>query len=232
MTEAEVPDEGGAAWRRLTSRRGGSRSGDDALTALADIGAVRRLLDQWELDAVRIARRRNKSWAEIATYLGVTRQSAWERWRDLDSEPERGTPTGRAEGVESAGPAGESAAVEVNEWERDLLDAGARDRRRRANVRVPSVIGLDWAAALRALSDKGLAAASADPDTALPDPAESGWFVTDQSPESGARVAGGSAVRLWLRRNDGGSGVREPRQPMPPLRSIPELPEPTGRTAS
>ncbi|MFF3569079.1 PASTA domain-containing protein [Nocardia jiangxiensis] len=225
MTKAEVPDEGGAAWRRLTSRRGGSRSGDDALTALADIGAVRRLLDQWELDAVRIARRRNKSWAEIATYLGVTRQSAWERWRDLDSEP---TP----EGVESSRPAAESAAVEVSEWERDLLEAGAPDRRRRANVKVPSVVGLDWAAALRALTGKGLAAASADPDAALPDPAESGWFVTDQSPESGARVAGGSAVRLWLRRNDGGSGVREPRQPMPPLRSIPELPEPTGRTAS
>ncbi|MBY8860722.1 PASTA domain-containing protein [Nocardia sp. CA2R105] len=225
MTKAEVPDEGGAAWRRLTSRRGGSRSGDDALTALADIGAVRRLLDQWELDAVRIARRRNKSWAEIATYLGVTRQSAWERWRDLDSEPAPG-------GVESSRPAVESAAAEVSEWERDLLEAGARDRRRRANVEVPSVVGLEWAAALRALTGKGLAPASADPDTALPDPAEAGWFVTDQSPESGARVAGGSAVRLWLRRNDGGSGVREPRQPMPPLRSIPELPEPTGRTAS
>ncbi len=228
MAKADVPDEGGAAWRRLTSRRGGPRTGDEALTALADIGAVRRLLDQWELGAVRIARRRDKSWAEIATYLGVTRQSAWERWRDLDSEPERGTSSGRTESIESADPAPES--VEVTEWERDLLDAGTR--RRRANVEVPSVVGLEWAAALHALTAKGLVAANADPDAPLPDAAESGWFVTDQSPESGARVSAGSAVRLWLRRN-GGAGVREPRQPSPPpLRSIPELPEPTGRAAS
>ncbi|WP_084530486.1 PASTA domain-containing protein [Nocardia miyunensis] len=227
MAKAEIPDEGGAAWRRLTSRRGGPRTGDDALTALADIGAVRRLLDQWELGAVRIARRGDKSWAEIATYLGVTRQSAWERWRDLDSEPERDT----AEDVESSGPAKESGEAEVTEWERDLLDAGARGRRRRANVVVPSVVGLEWAAALQALTGRGLAAANADPDAPLPDPGDSGWFVTDQSPESGARVSSGAAVRLWLRR-EGGAGVREPRQPMPPLRSIPELPEPTGRTAS
>jgi hypothetical protein len=37
-----------------------------------------------ELVAVRTARRHGKSWREIATKLGVTRQSAWERWRDLD----------------------------------------------------------------------------------------------------------------------------------------------------
>ncbi|MQY17507.1 PASTA domain-containing protein [Nocardia macrotermitis] len=222
MAKAEVPDEGGAAWRRLTSRRDGPRTGDEALAALTDIGAVRRILDQWELGAVRAARRGDKSWAEIATYLGVTRQSAWERWRDLDSEP------ASPPGTESAVPATESG---IGEWERDLLDAGARTRRRRANVKVPSVVGLDWAAALHALAGKGLVAANADSDVPLPDPTESGWFVTDQSPESGARVSGGSVVRVWLRRN-GGAGVREPREPLPPLRSIPEVPEPTGRAAS
>ncbi|ONH26576.1 hypothetical protein BL253_24305 [Pseudofrankia asymbiotica] len=58
--------------------------GEAALGALTDIGTLRRLLDQTELEAVRAARFHRKSWAEIATRLGVSRQSAWERWRDLD----------------------------------------------------------------------------------------------------------------------------------------------------
>ena len=76
------------AWDRL------GRWSDDhpedgvgALSALADVGMIRRMLDQTELVAVRAARRHGKSWAEIATHLGVTRQSAWERWHDLDDAP-------------------------------------------------------------------------------------------------------------------------------------------------
>ncbi|MFC7655663.1 hypothetical protein ACFQV8_03060 [Pseudonocardia benzenivorans] len=38
---------------------------------------MRRLLDETELEAVRSARRRGRSWAEIATKLGVSRQAAW-----------------------------------------------------------------------------------------------------------------------------------------------------------
>jgi hypothetical protein len=76
--------EGREAWERLGGR---PRSGEEALGALSDIGLVRRLLDQAELEAVRAARRDRKSWAEIATRLGVSRQSAWERWRELDEEP-------------------------------------------------------------------------------------------------------------------------------------------------
>jgi hypothetical protein len=76
--------EGHEAWERLA---GQPTSGDEALAALSDIGLVRRLLDQAELEAVRAARRDRKSWAEIATRLGVSRQSAWERWRELDDEP-------------------------------------------------------------------------------------------------------------------------------------------------
>jgi hypothetical protein len=72
------------AWHRLGRRPG---SGEEALNALSDVGVVRRMLDQAELDAVRAARRDRKSWAEIATRLGVSRQSAWERWKDLDEEP-------------------------------------------------------------------------------------------------------------------------------------------------
>jgi hypothetical protein len=76
--------DGREAWERLG---GLPQSGDEALSALSDIGLVRRLLDQAELEAVRAARHDRKSWAEIATRLGVSRQSAWERWKDLDDEP-------------------------------------------------------------------------------------------------------------------------------------------------
>ena len=73
------------AWRRLLgSRRRDAADGEQALQALADLGTVRRLLDQLELTAVRTARASGRSWSEIATHLGVSRQSAWERWRDLD----------------------------------------------------------------------------------------------------------------------------------------------------
>ncbi|WP_216896551.1 PASTA domain-containing protein [Nocardia alni] len=220
------------AWKRLTAKRRGSRSGEDALSALDDIGAVRRLLDQWELDAVRVARGEARSWAEIATYLGVTRQSAWERWRDLDQDEP--APVGHA--TESAQAPAELARRTTDEGPvagavREVLSSAARERRRRSTVKVPAVVGMEWINARDALAHNNLVAFNAEPDSPVPDPGDSGWIVTDQSPESGARVAAGSAVRLWLRR-DGGSGVREPRQPMPPLRSIPELPEPSDSTTA
>lgn len=84
--------EGHEAWERLAGR---PRSGEEALAALSDIGQVRRQLDQAELEAVRAARRDRKSWAEIATRLGVSRQSAWERWKDLDDEPGPSAPAPR-----------------------------------------------------------------------------------------------------------------------------------------
>ncbi len=65
------------------------------------------------------------------------------------------------------------------------------------------------------LLDKHLVAVGPDPDgpplTALGWP---GGVVTDQSPESGAKVPAGSSVTLWIERG-GGSGVREPRRPKP-----------------
>ncbi len=60
--------------------------GDQAMAALQDVRLVRGLLDQAELGAVRAARGCGKSWAEIGNMLGITRQSAWERWHD-DAEP-------------------------------------------------------------------------------------------------------------------------------------------------
>jgi hypothetical protein len=40
-----------------------------------------------ELKLVKVARARGVSWAEIATPLGVSKQSAWEKWRELDDKP-------------------------------------------------------------------------------------------------------------------------------------------------
>jgi hypothetical protein len=56
--------DGFEAWTRL--RGWHERSADDgraALEALSDIGALRRLLDQAELAAVRTARGNAKTWA-------------------------------------------------------------------------------------------------------------------------------------------------------------------------
>lgn len=210
MSAAEAWDHGTKAWRRLAARPEGPTDGDAALVALSDIGAVRRLLDQAELTAVRSARRNAKSWAEIATHLGVTRQSAWERWRDLDDS--------------SAGDQlrGDAASKVTAEAAADLIEMRAREQRRSATVAVPDVVGLEWIDARDRLNEKGLVAVNAESDIPLPMPTEAGWTVSDQSPESGAWVNAGSAVRLWLDRN-GGAGVREPRRPRPTPRSGREM---------
>ncbi|MGO9069606.1 PASTA domain-containing protein [Mycobacterium sp.] len=200
------------AWRQLAA--GGKRPSedDDGLASLSDIGVVRRMLDQAELTAVRTARLHGKSWAEIATHLGVTRQSAWERWRDLDDSL-RGEPQLSPE------------ATVLKDAAAHLLEMGARERRRASKVLVPNVVGLEWTEARDVLAGAGLVAINAQPD-APTDPESRGWVITDQSPESGARVLAGSVVRLWLR-GDGDAGVREPRRPRPTPRSAREtLPEP------
>jgi PASTA domain len=212
--------EGRRAWERLSDWAGGSADsssspadGTSALEALADIGFIRRQLDQAELGAVRTARRQRKSWAEIATRLGVTRQSAWERWRDLD---------------ETSDPAGEStveSAVARAASERVALEQAAANRRRQSTVVVPSVIGLSPNAARTRLGDVGLTSVGSDPDgPPLSTLAHDGVFVTDQSPEAGAKVPAGSRVTLWVGRDGGGSaGVREPRRPKPSPLSAREL---------
>lgn len=200
--------DGRRAWERLNgwhqdapaATPGHPDDGAGALTALEDIGLVRRLLDQAELVAVRTARRHGRSWSEIATKLGVTRQSAWERWRDLD-ETEQPSPS-----------PGEVA-----------IEPAARGLRRRSSVAVPNVIGMSWDEARHLLLRAGLVGVGPDPDG--PPLAALGWpdgVVTDQSPESGAKVPPGSPVRLWMERG-GGSGVREPRRPKPVPRSGREM---------
>src|SRR3954454_11182002 len=110
------------AWERLQRWRAGRRAaGDEALDALADIGELRRYLDQAELAGVRVARRDGRSWTEIATQLGITRQSAWEKWRDLDDAA-----------------AGAERTVEMA-----VADV-VRDKQRRGSVGVPNVVGVTW----------------------------------------------------------------------------------------
>lgn len=186
-------EDGREAWRRLAARRARS-TGADALDVLSDIGAVRRLLDQAELEAVRAARGARKSWAEIATRLGVSRQSAWERWRDLDEEP-AGSPVDRV--------------VE------DVV-ASARS----SSVTVPDVVGMSWSVAQHRLIEERLDAVSADPG--LPPflgPEGADFEVVDQKPAAGERVVAYSAVTLWLRRGPGSAGVRAPLDPPPPPRA-------------
>ena len=213
MSVADAWEQARRAWRRLAANSGRARDDDDGLASLSDIGVVRRILDQAELAAVRAARLHGKSWAEIATHLGVTRQSAWERWRDLDDSPGGGESEPSTESTVLADAASH------------LLQMRAHEQRRASKVLVPNVIGLEWIQARDVLGAEGLTAINAQPD-ALTEPGGRGWIITDQSPESGARVPTGSVVRLWLR-GDGDAGVREPRRPRPTPRSAREmLPEP------
>ena len=206
-----------AAWKKLgvwlDDRVTGPGSRDrepDPLEALGHVGAVRRMLDEVELRAVRSARLRGRSWAEIATRLGVTRQSAWEKWRDLDDSPAAAEP---------AAAAPESDAL----WSAAEHEVG-RLRRRGKRVTIPNVVGQPLVIARRELASYGLVAASGDPEGLL-DMAPSGSVVTDQSPESGASVPPGTRVLLWVDRGEG--GVREPRRPAPdPLPARKYLPDP------
>jgi DNA-binding transcriptional regulator YiaG len=70
-------------------RTGGAASNEAAwkhevLYTLTCIQQIRQKCDRTELETVRHARKAGLSWTEIATALGVTRQSAWERWHELD----------------------------------------------------------------------------------------------------------------------------------------------------
>jgi hypothetical protein len=58
----------------------------EVLTTLRAVKEIRGKCDMTEMATVREARKIGVSWTEIAETLGVTRQSAWERWRELDEE--------------------------------------------------------------------------------------------------------------------------------------------------
>jgi len=244
--------EGRRAWQRLDDwreralgRSGNIEQGEAALAALVDIGTLRRLLDQTELEAVRTARGHRKTWAEIATRLGVSRQSAWERWRDLDEGIPSLSPDPAASDAavaEAAADQAERARALAEQVMRDsdggpgesvelaLVEAmeepggGKRKRSRRRpgkTVVVPNVVGRTWEDARSVLAGWGFpvlaVGMSIEPGVGLVEVVpDTGALVTGQAPEAGARVSAGTPIRLWVGSHGGGSaGVREPRHPFP-----------------
>ena len=56
----------------------------EVLTTLRAVQEIRGKCDMTEMATVREARKIGVSWTEISETLGITRQSAWERWHELD----------------------------------------------------------------------------------------------------------------------------------------------------
>ncbi len=52
----------------------------DPLRVIAGIREGARNLDEWQQKAVAAARAQGRSWEEIGTACGVSRQAAWERF--------------------------------------------------------------------------------------------------------------------------------------------------------
>ena len=197
--DAEQWRTGDRAWRRVVAHAFDTDIDPvgTALGALDDIGLLRRLLDRTELAAVRQARAAGSSWAEIAVRVGTTRQAAWERWRELDSP--------------SQPP--EASVVDTVLTEAAVEYSTAAKGRSRGRIRVPRVVGMRADEARHRLEMIGLRAVGTDPEV---DVLSRHFKVTAQYPDSGAPVARGSVVRLWLERgDDGGAGDREPRRPLP-----------------
>ncbi|MBO0877098.1 MAG: PASTA domain-containing protein, partial [Pseudonocardia sp.] len=125
-----------------------------------------------EFEAVRTSRRHGKSWAEIAIRLGVARQSAWERWRDVDEpdDPRRteaGSPPDALSRI-----AADELVGEPDAGSTPVGEPSAR-RRRASSVVVPNVVGMSWDRARRVLHGVGLLAVGTDPDG--PPAAELSW---------------------------------------------------------
>lgn len=187
--------EGLRAWNRLDAWRAGDSAA--ALDALADIGTVRRVLDQTELAAVRAARRARRSWSEIAVQLGITRQSAWERWRDLDDDESE-------EGVDAD----------------EILTSAP------GLIRVPDVVGMLWDEARDVLGRARLSAVGPDPDKPPPSLLDwPSGIVVSQYPAPGTRVPPHTKITLRVERGGGEAGVREPRRPGPVPRAGRAVPE-------
>ena len=55
----------------------------DLLSKLPLIEATSQQVDDFLRDWVRLVRARNISWAEIGKVMGITRQAAWERFREV-----------------------------------------------------------------------------------------------------------------------------------------------------
>lgn len=57
------------------------------MRALEEVRFVRTTLEVAERHAVQTARRHGRTWAEIATALGMTKKAAKQRWQDAAEDP-------------------------------------------------------------------------------------------------------------------------------------------------
>jgi hypothetical protein len=73
---------GPVTYRALNGPR--SREKSEVLRTLAAIREVRAKVNRSELVTARMARELGLTWTEIAAELGVSRQAAWERLREME----------------------------------------------------------------------------------------------------------------------------------------------------
>ena len=78
MTD-EVTDE--QPWVEVTLTIGDEWK-SDPLRVIAGIREGARVLDKYQRKAVKVARQQGRTWDEIGTACGVSRQAAWERFSD------------------------------------------------------------------------------------------------------------------------------------------------------
>jgi hypothetical protein len=76
----EQKDELWNEWRRLLRQQS-----PDPLEVAKLASTFERFFDAVKTEAVKAARAAGASWEEIATSLGTSRQSAWERYRRAES---------------------------------------------------------------------------------------------------------------------------------------------------
>ena len=75
---------GPETYRALNGPRGKDKG--EVLYTLSSIREIRARINRSELVTVQKARELGMSWTEIATALGVSRQAAWERLREVDEQ--------------------------------------------------------------------------------------------------------------------------------------------------
>jgi hypothetical protein len=80
LTDVNETDDLWARWRRLIRQ-----SAPDPLEVAKMASTFERYFDAVKTEAVKAARGAGHSWEEIASTLGTSRQSAWERYRRAES---------------------------------------------------------------------------------------------------------------------------------------------------
>jgi hypothetical protein len=69
----------------------GEMSDADLLSKLPLISATSDQVDDFFRDWIKLIRERNISWAEIGKVLGISRQAAWERFREVADDSDGAT---------------------------------------------------------------------------------------------------------------------------------------------